>query len=406
MLRETMSVDSEYVRPLAELTVRFGANVQPGQIVAIGSEPGKEPLARAIAEAAYERGALFVDLQVFDIHLKHARIQHSAPDDLDYVPPWIGDRVLALGEHRGARITLTGNVAPHLMDDVDPALLGRDMLPSVKESLTVVNARTTNWTVVPCPTADWAGLVYRDVDPDEALARLWREIGHVCRLDDPDPVAAWRARFERLAEVAEKLNALRLDALRYEGPGTDLTIGLLPGSRWHSGAMATVDGIVHAPNLPTEEVFTSPDPDRVDGVVRATKPLFTAGELIEGLRVRFDRGRAVEIDADRGAGTLRTLAARDEGAARLGEVALVDRESRVGGLETVFFNTLLDENAASHIALGQGIALTAEDERDRERINTSQIHVDFMIGSDELDITGITDDGREVPLLQNAAWRL
>jgi aminopeptidase len=399
MLGRPMSVDSEYLRPLADLAVRFGANVQPGQIVSVASEPGKEPLARAIAEAAYEQGAKFVDLDVFDVHVKHARMLHSAPDTLDYVPPWIGQRVLALGEHRAARIALTGTVAPHLMDDVDPALLGRDMLPSVQESLTVVNERTSNWTVVPCPTAQWASLVYRDVEPDQALGQLWREVGHACRLDEPDPVSVWRARFERLREVAGRLDDLHLDALRYDGPGTKLIIGLLPSSRWHSGFMATVDGIVHAPNLPTEEVFTCPDPERVDGVVRATRPLFTSGEVIEGLRVRFERGRAVEIDADRGAGTLRTLAARDDGAARLGEVALVDRESRVGSLDRVFFNTLLDENAASHIALGQGIVLTVEDPGDLARVNASQIHIDFMIGSDELAITGITNQGREVPLL-------
>jgi aminopeptidase len=401
-----MSVDSEYLRPLADLAVRFGANVQPGQIVSVASEPGKEPLARAIAEVAYEQGAKFVDLDVFDVHVKHARMRHAAPDTLDYVPPWIGQRVLALGEHRAARIALTGPAAPHLMDDVDPALLGRDMLPSVQESLTVVNERTSNWTVVPCPTAAWASLVHRDVEPDEALKRLWREIGRACRLDEPDPVSVWRARFERLGEVAGKLDDLHLDALRYDGPGTKLIIGLLPSSRWISGSMTTVDGILHAPNLPTEEVFTCPDPERVEGIVRATKPLFTAGELIEGLRVRFERGRAVEIDADRGAGTLRTLAARDDGAARLGEVALVDRESRVGGLDRVFFNTLLDENAASHIALGQGIALTVEDPGDLARVNASQIHIDFMIGSDELAITGITDEGREVPLLREGAWQI
>jgi aminopeptidase len=170
--------------------------------------------------------------------------------------------------------------------------------------------------------------------------------------------------------------------------------------------MTTVDGIVHAPNLPTEEVFTSPDPARVDGVVRATRPLFTAGELIEGLQVRFERGRAVDIDADRGAGTLRTLSERDDGAARLGEVALVDRESRVGALNRVFFDTLLDENAASHIALGQAIELTVEDAGDRERMNTSRIHIDFMMGSDELAITGITKEGREVPLLREGAWQI
>jgi aminopeptidase len=401
-----MSADPEYLRPLAELAVRFGANVQPGQIVSISSEPGKEPLARTIAQIAYQQGAKFVDLDVFDVHVKHARMRYSAPDTLDYVPPWIGQRILGLGDHRAAVIALTGTVAPHLMDDVDPALLGRDMLPSVQESLTVVNERTSNWTAIPSPTEDWASLVYRDVESDEALARLWQEIGHACRLDEPDPISAWRARFERLGEVAGRLDELRLDALRYDGPGTKLTIGLLPSSRWYSGVMTTVDGIVHAPNLPTEEVFTSPDPMRVDGVVRATRPLFTAGELIEGLRVRFERGRAVEIDAERGAATLRTLAARDDGAARLGEVALVDRESRVGALNTVFFDTLLDENAASHVALGQAIELTVEDGEDRERINTSRIHIDFMIGSDELAITGITNEGREVPLLRDGAWQI
>jgi aminopeptidase len=401
-----MGDNAQYIRPLAELAVRFGANVQPGQIVTITSEPGKELLARAIAEAAYRSGAKFVDLDVFDIHFKHARVLHAAPETLEYVPPWIGERVVALGEHHGATIALTGRTAPHLMDDVDPALVGKDMLPRVKEVMTVVNERTTNWTVIPCPTTDWAALVYPDADPHEALERLWRAIAHVCRLDEPDPVTAWRSRFERLTEIAKKLNALGLDRLRYEGPGTSLTIGLFPSSSWDAGPMRTVGGIEHAPNIPTEEVFTTPDPDRVDGIVRATKPLFTSGGLISGLRVRFEHGRAVEIDADHGAGTLQTLAGRDDGAARLGEVALVDRESRIGALGTVFFDTLLDENAASHLALGHGFAYLIDDAQERARINTSQIHIDFMIGSDEVAVTGLTSDGREVPLLQAGEWQL
>jgi len=397
---------SDYVRPLAELAVNFCANVRPGQVVAVSSEPGKEQIARAVAEVAYERGAKFVDLSVFDPHFKRARVQHADPATLDYVPPWIGERVLALGEHRAARIVLTGPIAPHLMDGLDPVRVGKDMLPRVKESSAVVNARTTNWTIVPCPTPGWADLVHPGLEPAQALDRLWRGVAHVCRLDELDPVSAWVGRLDRLIEIAAKLGALRLDAVRLQGPGTDLTVGLLPSARWLAARFTTIDGIEHVPNVPTEEVFTSPDPDRVDGVVRATKPLFTAGALITGLRVRFERGRAVEIDADRGAGTLRSLAQRDDGAARLGELALVDRESRIGALDTVFFETLLDENAASHIALGHAFEFAAEDEQDRQRLNRSEIHIDFMVGSNDVAVTGRTKDGAELPILQDGVWQI
>ena len=398
--------ESEFIRPLAELAVRFGANVQRGQIVAVSTEPGKEPLARAVAEVAYEHGAKYVDLAVFDVHVKRARAVHADPATLSYVPPWVGARVLALGDHHAANIALTGPVAPHIMDGVDPALLGRDMLPQVKETAEVVNGRKTNWTVIPCPTLGWATEVHPQLAPDAALRRLWDQVGHVCRLDEPDPVAAWRSRLARLVEVAGRLDALGLDALHFDGPDTDLTVGLLPSSSWLCAQFSTAGGIVHTPNLPTEEVFTTPDPERVDGVVRATKPLFTSGVLISGLRVRFEAGRAVEITADHGAGTLQALSERDSGAARLGEVALVDRDSRIGALDTVFLDTLLDENAASHIALGQAYEFSVADKRDRERANRSEIHVDFMIGGDEVAVTGLTLDGREVPLLRGGAWQL
>jgi len=392
------------IRALAELIVRFGANVQPGQIVALSSEPGKEPLARAVAEVAYERGAKFVDLTVFDVHLKHARALHAAEDTLGFVPSWFGERVLALGEHRCARVALSGPVAPHLMEDVDPARLGQDMLPALRESIPVLNARSTNWTISPCPTPAWAELVHPERNPGEALAHLWEQVAHVCRLGEPDPIAAWTARIDTLVATTQKLDGLALDALRFEGPGTDLTIGLLPASRWQCGRFETIDGIVHAPNVPTEEVFTSPDPERVDGVVRATKPLFTSGAMISGIRVRFESGRAVEIDADEGAGTLRALCERDPGAARLGEVALVDREGRIGPLDTIFYDTLLDENAASHIALGQGFEFAVAE--DAERVNRSEIHIDFMIGSDDIAVTGLLRDGASVPLLRDGAWQI
>lgn len=397
---------NDYVRTLADLAVSFGANVQPGQIVTVSSEPGKEQLSRAIAEAAYERGAKFVDLTVFDPYVKRARALHADPDTLEFVPPWYGERMLELGEHRCARIGLSGPAAPHVMDGVDPALLGRDKLPGIAESSKVLTDRTTNWTIIPCPTPGWAELVHPDLEPAAALDRLWEEIATVCRLDEPDPVAAWRVRMDRLAEVTAKLNELRLDEVRFEGPGTELTVGLLPSSHWLSGPLSTVDGIVHAPNIPTEEVFLTPDPERVHGHVRSTKPLFTSSVLIEGLRVRFEDGRAVEIDADQGADTLRTMTATDPGGARLGEVALVDRESRIGSLGTVFYDTLLDENAASHIALGQGLAFALGDEADIRRMNDSEIHVDFMIGSDQVDVTGVLRDGREVALLRGGAWQV
>ncbi|HVL30597.1 MAG TPA: aminopeptidase [Solirubrobacteraceae bacterium] len=389
----------------ADLVVRFAANVQPGQIVAIGSEPAKVELTRAVADAAYRAGAKFVDVAYFDLHVKRSRILHAAEDTLDYVPPWYGERMLALGELRAARIGLTGPSAPGLLNDLDPQRAGRDQLPFLRETSEVVNARTTNWTAVPCPTAPWAQLVFGDLEPGAALARLWEHVVHICRLDEDDPVAAWRERQDTLVGVSERLTERRLDALHFQGPGTDLRVGLLPTSRWLSARFSTVDGIVHMPNLPSEEVFTAPDPTRVDGVVRSTKPLVVGGTIIRGLRVRFDGGRAVSIEADEGGGLLAEYARRDDGAARLGEVALVDAVGRIGPLDTVFYDTLIDENAASHVALGSAYEFTAG-ERDRDRINRSQIHVDFMIGSPEVDVTGLTGAGERVPVLRGGTWQI
>jgi aminopeptidase len=396
----------EHIAALSDLVVAFGANLQPGQILAISSEPGKEELARAIAEAAYARGALFVDLSVFDVHFKRARALHADPETLGFVPPWLGARARALGEHRCARVALTGPVAPLIMDGIDPNLLGRDTLPSLPEAMQVIDDGTTNWTAAPCPTPAWARLVYPELEPAEALDRLWSDVVHICRLDEPDPIQAWNERLDALTATAAKLDDLALDALRFSGPGTDLTIGLLPSGHWCAARFETVDGIVHAPNIPTEEVFTTPDPERVDGYVMSTKPLFTSGTTVRGLKVRFERGRAVSIEADQGAEVLRGLSEHDPGAARLGEVALVDRESRIGPLDTVFYDTLIDENATSHIALGQGYELGVREPADLGRINESDIHVDFMIGGDAVAVTGFRRDGREVPLLREGRWQI
>ncbi|MBS1888559.1 MAG: aminopeptidase [Actinobacteria bacterium] len=397
---------TQLIRALADLTVRFGANVQPGQIVAIQSEPGKEYLAREIAEQAYARGAKFVDLMCFDPYMKHARALHADPDSLDFVPAWLGEWEVALGRERAARVSLRGPIAPRLMEDVDPALAGRDMLPRVPEFGQVVRERTTAWTMVPCPTPGWAAMVHPDLEPDAALDLLWEDVEYVCRLDAPDPVRAWEERFAELGEIVAKINALDLDQVRYEGPGTDLTIGMLPSSRWALGEFTTVEGVSHASNLPTEEVYTSPDPDRVEGVVRATMPLFNAGMVFTGIEVTFDRGHAVRIEADDGRGeTLRALTSLDEGARRLGELALVGGEARVGHRDAIFYDTLLDENASSHVAFGHGFPSVVGVE-DVGRVNSSATHIDFMIGGEEVDATGITRGGREVPLLREGSWQV
>jgi len=401
-----MTDSDAYTAGLADLAVRQGANVQPGQIVALASEPGKEGLTRAIAEAAYARGAKFVDLTVYDVYLKRARALHADRDSLGFVPPWVGKRVLALGEERAARISLSGPVAPHALDDVDPDLISLDMLPRVRESMKVLNDATTNWTIVPCPTPGWATLVHPRLEPAAALDRLWGEVAHICRLDEPDPIASWEVRLAELKRVSRALTELSLDSVRFEGPGTDLTVGLLASSNWVAAKFTTVDGIEHQPNIPTEEVFTTPDPERVDGVVRSTKPLFTSGTTVTGLKVRFEAGRAVQVDAEQGAEVVRGMITTDEGAARLGEVALVDREGRIGPLETVFFDTLLDENAASHIALGQGYQMAIGDRAEIPRVNQSFVHTDFMIGGDEVSVTGTLRNGDLVPLLRGGVWQV
>jgi aminopeptidase len=391
---------------MADLAVGFGANVQPGQVVSVTSYVGKEALTREVARAAYERGARWVDVLYFDQWLKRERIAGAPDDSLDFVPPWMVDRLRWLSAEHGARITLTGPHAPTALDGLDPGRAGRDLLPYLPEVGVVVNARTTNWTVVPSPTKAWAEAVYPDVPGEEAYARLWEAMIHVCRLDAADPVAAWNARMAALGEIAGRLTEPRFDRIHLHGAGTDLTVGLFPSSRWLAAGFETVDGVRHYPNVPTEEIFTTPDPSRADGYVTATLPLELYGSMISGIRVEFQDGRAVKIEAEAGADALRAAAGRDAGASRLGELALVDGQGRIGPLGAVFYDTLLDENAASHIALGNGYQLGVEDEADIARINTSSIHVDFMIGSPELEVDGLTSAGERVPLLRRGEWQL
>ena len=380
--------------------------MQPGQIMLVNAELGQEPLARAVAAASYDRGAKFVDVSYFDPHVKRARIENADPDTLEFVPSWYGDRMLKHAEGNGARVTLNGVTAPNLLDGVDPALAGRDMLPRLKESSRIVGERLTNWTIVPAPHPAWAALVFPELSQDEAYERLWRELEHVLRLDEPDAGVAWDERMAVLNESAEKLASRHFDAIELRGPGTELRIGLLPTHVWWAADFTTAKGLRHFPNLPTEEVFTTPDPLRTKGHVTSTKPLvLDDGTIVRGLRVRFEGGTAVEVNADENAEALRSRLAVDEGASRLGELALVDGQGRIGPLGTVFYDTLLDENAASHIAFGSGFPFLVEDDH-VARVNESATHIDFMIGSPELEVDGVTAGGDRVPVLRAGTWQI
>lgn len=390
----------------ADLVVGFAANVQPGQIVELRSALGREPLTRAVAESCYRHGARFVDCSYLDPYVRRARVAHAPADSLDFIPSWHRERVLAYGRERCARISIGGVVAPGLLEELDPDRIARDRWPFIPEYRTVIDDNTTNWTGANCATADWAKLVYPDDEPERALVRLWQDVAHVCRLDEDDPRAAWDERLDVVARAGAALNRRRFEALHFAGPGTDLTVGLLQTSTWRSGFDVTVAGIRHLANLPTEEVFTAPDPERVDGHVASTRPLvLKSGLVVEGLRVHFEGGRAVNIDASRNADALRSVCASDDGASRLGEVAVVDGASRIGRTGTVFYDTLFDENAASHVALGSAYLDTVGEE-DRQRANSSSIHVDFMIGGDEVDVTGVTAGGDRVPVLRSGRWQI
>jgi aminopeptidase len=401
-------MDGNLLERYADLIVSVGANVQPDQVLAVEALPEAQPLVAAIAQRAYEKGAHYVDVQYFDPQVKRIRAQYASEQSLDWVPPWAGRRMLALGDLDAARVVLVPLVPPGLLNGVDAARAGRDRLPTISETFKVIDDRSIAWTLSPYPTLGWAQIVYPDLPGAEALERLWQDVAHVCRLDEPDPAAAWQERIDQIWRNASKLDALDLDSIHFGGPGTDLTVGLLPSSRFakEGGSSQTRTGVRHLPNIPTEEVYTTPDPERTEGVVAATKPLDVAGSIITGLRIRFEGGRAVEIDADTNADALRQRCASDDGASRLGEVALVDRESRIGKLGRTFFTTLLDENAASHLALGDAYSAPIGDACDLPRINESVVHIDFMIGSDDVAVTGTTKAGEQVAILRGGSWQI
>jgi len=388
----------------ADLAVRVGANVQPGQLVEVSARVEHAPLVRTVARAAYNAGASYVDVAYADQHVRRAMIERGPDDVLGWTPPWLLERMRDFGAHKSAAIGISGDPEPDLLADLDGARVGRARMPELAdESMRQVNDGLVNWTVIACPNEGWARKVFGEPD----VERLWQEVAFCARLDEDDPVAAWRDHVERLDRRTRALNELRLDAIRFSGPGTDLTVGLLPASRWKGARSFTADGVAHVPNMPTEEVFTTPDARRTEGAVRATRPTVLNGNVVLGLEVRFVEGRIVEVHAESGADVVEGQLTTDERAGYLGEVALVDGTSRIGRSGLIFYDTLFDENAACHIAYGAAYAETVEGETaGLEGFNESTVHNDFMIGGPQVQVDGIRRDGRVVQLLREDVWQL
>ena len=403
-----MQAADERLESYARLVVQVGLNLQPGQILGINAMLEHAPFARAITREAYAAGAKYVDVLYTDQHVRRAHIELADPSLLGYSPPWLVARLRELGEIGGALCAITGNPEPELFADLDDARVGKARMRAVNEESLKLTDGLCNWTIVAYPNEGWARTILGEPD----VERLWAAVGQAVRLDQPDPVAAWREHIGRLQDRAAALNERRFTELRYRGPGTDLSIGLHSDGDWQA-ALDESNGIKHVANMPTEEVFTTPDARRVEGTVRSTLPLQIQGNIVRGLEVRFEGGRAVEVRAETGAEVMRTHIATDDGATRLGEVALVDGHSAVAKTGLVFYDTLFDENASSHIAFGASIVQAlpwapdlSPEERHERGVNHSSIHTDFMIGSNDLEVDGITNQGDAVPLLRNGDWQL
>jgi aminopeptidase len=386
----------------AELAVHVGANVQPGQLVDVLARVEHAEIARAVTRAAYAAGARYVDVYYSDQHLRRALIEGAADDVLSWTPPWLLERARAVGDERAAVVALTGDAEPDLLADLPVDRVGKArMLQLAEEGTRQVNEQLNNWTVVGVPNAGWAQQMFGEPD----VERLWKLVEYCVRLDEDDPVAAWREHVAKIGSRARLLNDMRVDAVRFRGPGTDFTVGLLPESRWQGVESKTALGLPYVANMPTEEVFTTPDSRRAEGHVRSTRPLVLNGQIIRGLEVTFAGGRIVGVEAEEGADVMRGQLASDENAPHLGEIALVDGTSRIGQTGVTFFDTLFDENATCHVAYGSAYAEAVEGEPG-EGVNNSTVHTDFMVGGPDVEVDALLPGGDVVPLLRNDIWQL
>jgi aminopeptidase len=402
-----------YLDRLAEVAVRVGLGIAPGQELVMTATLDAVPLARLITAHAYKAGASLVTPLFTDEELALLRFRYAPDASFDAAPSWLFEGMAQAYRNGSARLAITGN-DPSLLSQQDPervSRMNRATSKAYRPTLELIARHEINWTIVACATPAWAAAVFPSLSRDEGLARLWEAIFAASRADQPDPMAAWKKHDADLHARAGWLNEKRYLALHFRGPGTDLRVGLADDHLWLGGGTTARNGRYCIPNMPTEEVFTTPHKDRVEGRVTSTKPLSHQGTMIEDISVRFEAGRIVEAHAARGEQVLRRMIETDEGARRLGEVSLVPHSSPIASSGLLFMNTLFDENAACHIALGQaystclknGDSLTPEQLASRGA-NESLIHVDWMIGSNHIDVDGISEEGNSTPVMRGGEW--
>jgi aminopeptidase len=400
--------EQRYLRAFADLAVRVGVNVQPGQGVVLFANTAHLDTARAVVEQAYGAGAAWVEVLWSDGPMRRAELDHASLETLTADRPWAIERTLWWADEGAAFISLSGNPDAKLMEGVDPARAAAVPAGEAAAHREALLGRQLRWTALAAPNPGWAEQVFGEPDVD----RLWDVVGTAMRLDEDDPVTQWRDRAATLAARAGALDRLDLTSVRYHGDGTDLTVGLIPGCRWTGGGLVDPDGLAYMPNLPTEEVFTSPDRRLADGVIRLTRPALIGGVLVEGLRAVFEGGRIVDVTADSGADAARAQLDVDRGARSLGEVSLVDRDARVARAGIVFHNVLFDENTGCHVAWGQSFPFSvdgglgmSQEQRSELGLNTSAVHTDVVIGGDGLTVTG-TGPGGTVEIIKDDEWVL